>query len=115
MADSEECLKWWPRYIIVPLIGGGGIIVIMVAIISRPQFPRNTVPHGAPINQVISGTPAEKTPDKNTQSRTEPLIDYTHPQTNDATTQRPFGAALKLEDTTGQHWKLRDTILRYNH
>jgi hypothetical protein len=33
MAEMETGIKYWLRYIIVPLIGGGGIIAIIVALI----------------------------------------------------------------------------------
>jgi hypothetical protein len=36
MAETETGLKWWIRYVIVPVIGGGGAIAIVVALISRP-------------------------------------------------------------------------------
>jgi hypothetical protein len=38
MANSlERGLKWWLRYVIVPLVGGGGIIAIWVATIERSK------------------------------------------------------------------------------
>jgi hypothetical protein len=141
MADSEQGLKWWLRYIIVPLIGGGGIIGIVIAIISRPQFPQNTVPPDATINQepaLISGTPVEKESepqiralrkvsradqpltlggklDEDARSRTESLTYAVHPIVNESTTQQLLGATLNLEDITGQHWKLRNASLEYYH
>lgn len=39
MPDSEDGLKWWIRHVIVPLIGGGGLVAIVVALINRPPSP----------------------------------------------------------------------------
>jgi hypothetical protein len=37
VSDGPETgLKWWLRYVFVPLIGGGGIIAIIAALISQP-------------------------------------------------------------------------------
>lgn len=33
----EHGFKWWLRYVIVPLVGGGGIIAVVVAKIDRPK------------------------------------------------------------------------------
>jgi len=45
MADEEKGLKWWLRYVIVPLIGGGGIIAIVVSVLGRKaQIPTTPVP-----------------------------------------------------------------------
>lgn len=33
---TESGLKWWVRYFIVPLIGGGGLIAIMLTLLTRP-------------------------------------------------------------------------------
>jgi hypothetical protein len=40
MAD-ESGLKWWVRYVIVPIIGGGGVIAIVVAVIERTHVPNH--------------------------------------------------------------------------
>jgi hypothetical protein len=32
MGDLESGLKWWMRYVIVPLIGGGGLVAIFVSV-----------------------------------------------------------------------------------
>ena len=36
--ERERGFKWWLRYVIVPLIGGGGIVAIVVTIISSPTI-----------------------------------------------------------------------------
>jgi hypothetical protein len=36
--DRERGFKWWLRYVIVPLIGGGGIVAIVVTTISSPTI-----------------------------------------------------------------------------
>lgn len=41
MADEERGAKWWIRYVIVPLIGGGGIIAVVVARMAQPTIPRS--------------------------------------------------------------------------
>jgi hypothetical protein len=33
VADTETGLKWWVRYVIVPLIAGGGLVAIIVALL----------------------------------------------------------------------------------
>src|ERR1035438_7231271 len=55
MAD-EEGLRWWIRYVIVPLIGGGGIIGIIIAVMEQPKKPSDTpaaasISPSAPISQ----------------------------------------------------------------
>lgn len=37
MTDTESGLKWWMRYVIVPLIGGSGVVAIIVALISAKK------------------------------------------------------------------------------
>jgi hypothetical protein len=37
MGEIESGFKWWMRYVIVPIIGGGGIIAIVIAVIDRTQ------------------------------------------------------------------------------
>ena len=39
MAEPEKGAKWWIRYVVVPLIGGGGVIAIAVALITRGPYP----------------------------------------------------------------------------
>ncbi|WP_152532174.1 hypothetical protein [Leptolyngbya sp. Heron Island J] len=34
--DNEQGYKWWLRYVVVPLFGGGGVIAIIVALLTRP-------------------------------------------------------------------------------
>ncbi len=44
MSDSEHGWKWWVRFVIVPLIGGGGVIAIVAAFISSPSPPASNSP-----------------------------------------------------------------------
>jgi hypothetical protein len=37
MAEEEKGAKWWFRYVIVPIIGGGGAIAIITAMIEHPS------------------------------------------------------------------------------
>ena len=39
---QEKGLKWWLTYVIIPLIGSGGIIAIIVAYINQPTDPPNS-------------------------------------------------------------------------
>jgi len=36
MDEPEKGIKWWLRYVIVPILGTGGIIAVVVAVLSRP-------------------------------------------------------------------------------
>jgi hypothetical protein len=38
-AATETGIKWWMRYIVVPLIGGGGLIALVVALVEKPKVP----------------------------------------------------------------------------
>lgn len=41
MADTETGIRWWLRYIVVPLLGGGGVIALIVASIIQRNNPRS--------------------------------------------------------------------------
>jgi hypothetical protein len=48
MSTSQESgIKWWLRYVLVPLVGGGGVVALIVAAVLRPDPaqppPGNTV------------------------------------------------------------------------
>jgi hypothetical protein len=47
MADNESGLKWWMRYVIVPIIGGGGVIAVVVAVMEKPGVPPSISDHGS--------------------------------------------------------------------
>jgi hypothetical protein len=36
-SDKESGFRWWARYVIVPIIGGGGLIALMVAYVEHPH------------------------------------------------------------------------------
>jgi hypothetical protein len=57
MPDSEGGLKWWLRYVIVPVIGGGGIIAIWVSVREHPSAPA-----AAPQNVTSSTLPNNSKP-----------------------------------------------------
>lgn len=40
MAELEEGYRWWLRYVIVPLVGGGGVIALIIAVIGNGQETR---------------------------------------------------------------------------
>lgn len=48
-AEQEHGLKWWLRYVIVPVIGGGGIVAIIVAFIAKYPFPLETSTPMSPV------------------------------------------------------------------
>lgn len=56
MGESESGAKWWIRYVVVPLIGGGGLIALIVAGMDNRQ---KTVPpsNGAAQNTVSAVSP----------------------------------------------------------
>src|SRR6266849_10345534 len=55
--DTESGFKWWMRYVIVPIIGGGGIIAIVVAIVERPKpVPQETQSISSPANPGATGS-----------------------------------------------------------
>src|SRR5205085_2080970 len=39
---KETGIKWWLRYVVVPLIGGGGVIAIIVALIPQQLKTNDT-------------------------------------------------------------------------
>lgn len=58
MADIEAGHKWWLRYVVVPLIGGGGIVAVVVALLNR--LPEETSCSGGRlddrVDEVVAGT-----------------------------------------------------------
>jgi hypothetical protein len=40
--ENESGFKWWARYVIVPLVGGGGIITLVIALMNRPSVTPTT-------------------------------------------------------------------------
>jgi hypothetical protein len=56
-SDKESGFRWWARYVIVPIIGGGGLIALMVAYVERPH----PIQVGNSANQVAKpDSPLEK-------------------------------------------------------
>jgi hypothetical protein len=49
MPDSESGYKWWIRNVLVPLIGGGGLVTLIVAYLNRsaPSVPDRATPSKA--------------------------------------------------------------------
>ena len=37
MAELESGLRWWIRYVIVPIVAGGGVIAIVVSVLRSEQ------------------------------------------------------------------------------
>lgn len=40
--ESEKGIRWWLRYVVVPLVGSGGIVAVIVALIVKPPTPSLT-------------------------------------------------------------------------
>jgi len=51
MADEEKGARWWFRYVLVPLIGSGGLVAIIVALMSRQPPPVITTSTISPASQ----------------------------------------------------------------
>ena len=43
MAETEMGSKWWIRYVAVPLLAGGGLVALIVALTPKPVVPDLTV------------------------------------------------------------------------
>lgn len=57
---SEHGVRWWFRYVVVPIIiGGGGVVSLIVAWIARVPAPPAPSPS---VQQVVTSTPATGTP-----------------------------------------------------
>lgn len=69
MTDTEKGHRWWLRYVIVPLIGGGGMVALVVAWINRPTAPKPEPP--------VVGAQAE--PDSATTPPTDPSSKLVEP------------------------------------
>jgi hypothetical protein len=41
MSETEKGIKWWIRYVIVPLIGGGGLIALIIALVNQPHVSKS--------------------------------------------------------------------------
>jgi len=39
MSEQDSGLKWWVRYVFVPLIGGGGLVAVVVAYLNNGPAP----------------------------------------------------------------------------
>ena len=57
IANSDTGYKWWIRYVLVPLVGGGGVVALLVAAYINRPTPRepikppvvtSTIPQAAP-------------------------------------------------------------------
>ena len=64
-AGEERGLYWWVRYVVVPIIGGGGVIAIIVAFIARQSsLPSGATPTfvSSPIVPAMTQLPESTTP-----------------------------------------------------
>ena len=39
MGELETGVKYWSRYVVVPLLGGGGVVAVVVALLIFPSEP----------------------------------------------------------------------------
>ena len=51
---SEHGAKWWIRYVVIPLVGTGGVTAVVVGLLSRPSavvspMPAQAVPAAAAV------------------------------------------------------------------
>jgi hypothetical protein len=59
---TETGIKWWMRYVVVPILGGGGIIAMIIAVIQRPT------PSGLPVvSQPLNRIPTVAEPSKSVE------------------------------------------------
>ncbi len=76
MAEHESGWRWWLRYIVMPLVGSGGVIAIVVALVSRPMVRVRT--ETKPNPPAVSGDlPSKLTPPG---SHTSPPLAASSPQ-----------------------------------
>jgi len=68
MADGDTGIKWWARNVLVPLIGGGGLVTILVAYLNRapssapPPTPDNK-PAATDTGHISAAAPTTSTED----------------------------------------------------
>lgn len=61
MPNSDSGYKWWATNVLVPLVGGGGLVAIVVAYLGRPVPPVTPAPE-SPAPAVAAGKPAAASP-----------------------------------------------------
>lgn len=78
MGESEQGLKWWLRYVIVPLIGGGGLVAIVVAYLGLPQSPQHLPSSSSQVSQAPQDSTALKPESpKTVKSQAQPGVSAT--------------------------------------
>ena len=72
MPDTENGLRWWIRYVLVPLVGTGGIVAVIAAWVTRPSLPAIQSTPSASASQAIADTPPHqaRTPSQLERART---------------------------------------------
>lgn len=66
MAEADTGYKWWIRYVLVPIIGGGGVVALLVAYINRPLPPPSAPtpvqanPDSVPVTTSVSPADVEQ-------------------------------------------------------
>lgn len=65
MADIEDGHKWWIRYVIVPLIGGGGVIALLTVLLESPRSGKTVTeePTSAVKSVLSNSSEASQEPD----------------------------------------------------
>lgn len=80
MAEVETGFKWWMRYVIVPVIGGGGLYALIVSFREHPVVEKPPVEHvqshSVTQNQPASPTlnPDNAAPSPDTQSQPQQVV-----------------------------------------
>jgi hypothetical protein len=92
--ETESGLKWWIRYVVVPLIGGGGLIAVFIALLARnPQT-----------NSPSNISPAVSTPSPTVSTNQSPSPLSSSPQTspnNPTASRTPTIAPTRRPTATG--------------
>lgn len=92
MADNEIGFRWWLRFVVVPIVGGGGIVAIIVALLSRPDPTGKPTP--GPTLPIQQSTPGA------TQTPSSTPVDPPRPELPADFTAKPTPG---LTSTSSQH------------
>ncbi len=115
-SDSETGWRWWLRYVIVPLIGSGGVVAIVVALImsrgnhsgsNALQSERDQKEYSQIVNHSPTPTPTavvQPAPDASPQKQTvEPERFYLSSDSVKSATRRVW---INAGTTVVAHWNI---------
>jgi hypothetical protein len=101
MPDIEKGFRWWIRHVVVPLIGGGGLIAILVAFIMRPTSQPPIIIRGPLYNEVPGSGAASAEPTAKVRSEIRSPIPFvthsTSPESSPAPRHQEAPAAESRE------------------